>query len=163
MDPAFLIWIPPIDETSLDEGIEPHYEEILPRHQIDPGSNQETPSEEEVEPMLKQRKSLTNFQQQNEEIKSLLSRSPNKKSSESVHEEKVKVPPTESNNKQIETAIIMKASTDNRIAEYYGLSDIQFADDIDEMDEEVRYIDENKAHHNTSSSSSSRDVRLKKY
>lgn len=56
MDPAYLVWIPPIDEGNIigevedeDRLSEPFYEEILPRHQgIDPGSNTETPEQEEA-------------------------------------------------------------------------------------------------------------------
>lgn len=126
MDPAFLIWIPPIEETSLDD--EPQYEEI-------PEKSPELSDDGNVP---KHRKSLSNIQQQ-EEIKSLLAKSP--KSSESI--ELRKTPGG------IEI-------TDNRMAEYYGLSDIQFADDGDELDEEVRYIDENKAHHSSNRLSETR-------
>lgn len=145
MDPAFLVWIPPIDETAIDDELEPHYEEILPHHSVDPRSNQETPIEEEEElPIMpaKHRKSLSNCcDQQNEEIRTLLAKT-------GVSEERRAPRATIEINKDLETAIIIKAaSTDNRIAEYYGLSDIQFADDVDEMDDEVRYIDENKAQH----------------
>lgn len=69
MDPAYLVWIPPIDEGNIlsemdnddnddedgdevDDGgseREHHYEEILPRADgIDPGSNTETPDDETV-------------------------------------------------------------------------------------------------------------------
>lgn len=139
MDPAFLVWIPPIeDETSIDDEMEPQYAEIST-----PSTALPTPIEEEMPVLPKHRKSLTNMQhqQQNEEIKSLLSKSPSKKSIEA--EMKKSAPPRAT----IEIA-------DNRIAEYYGLSDIQFADDVDDLDDEVRYIDEHKAHH------SSRDVKL---
>lgn len=62
MDPAYLIWIPPLEpgeypeENSDEDGSttaeEPHYEEILPRHQdIDPGSNTETPDEDSSPPL----------------------------------------------------------------------------------------------------------------
>ncbi|KAJ6635680.1 Hemicentin-1, partial [Pseudolycoriella hygida] len=53
MDPAYLVWIPPLDEgdiiKDLEDDAEPHYEEILPKyHCLDPGSNTETPSEDEA-------------------------------------------------------------------------------------------------------------------
>ncbi|KAG4070637.1 hypothetical protein HA402_013557 [Bradysia odoriphaga] len=53
MDPAYLVWIPPLDEgdimKDLEDDAEPHYEEILPKyHSLDPGSNTETPSEDEA-------------------------------------------------------------------------------------------------------------------
>lgn len=143
MDPAFLVWIPPMDdETSMDDEIEPQYEEI----QSNPSTDLPTPTEEIAPPLpTKHRKSLTNFSQQhqqNEEIKSLLSKSPSRKSIE-----------VELRKSATRTAAIEIA--DNRMADYYGLSDIQFADDGDELDEEVRYIDEHKAH-----SHSSKDVKI---
>lgn len=56
MDPAYLVWIPPIDEGNIIGEVEdeerlsePYYEEILPRNNfIDPGSNTETPEQEEA-------------------------------------------------------------------------------------------------------------------
>lgn len=53
MDPAYLVWIPPLDEgdiiKDLEDDAEPHYEEILPNYRnLDPGSNTETPSEDEA-------------------------------------------------------------------------------------------------------------------
>ena len=43
MDPAFLVWIPPLDETG---EILPEETDIRPKRYIDPGSNQESPEEE---------------------------------------------------------------------------------------------------------------------
>lgn len=67
MDPAYLVWIPPIDEgdimNEVDHLDEPHYEEILPRHRnIDPGSNTETPDDEVLPelPPLNQRYTRNN-------------------------------------------------------------------------------------------------------
>lgn len=60
MDPAYLVWIPPLDggeilqeiEDDVDgDDTEPHYEEILPNYariHIDTGSNVETASEDEA-------------------------------------------------------------------------------------------------------------------
>ncbi|KAF2884467.1 hypothetical protein ILUMI_21705, partial [Ignelater luminosus] len=60
MDPAFLVWIPPLDESGeilkdIDEVV-PSYEDIQPQHYIDPGSNKESPEEELLLP--KRRRSL---------------------------------------------------------------------------------------------------------
>ncbi|XP_017775966.1 PREDICTED: uncharacterized protein LOC108562210 isoform X2 [Nicrophorus vespilloides] len=44
MDPAFLVWIPPLDESG--EIIPEDPENILPKLQADPGSNKESPEEE---------------------------------------------------------------------------------------------------------------------
>lgn len=52
MDPAFLVWIPPLDESGeiLPESTEELHEmtNIRPKVYIDPGSNKESPEEEEV-------------------------------------------------------------------------------------------------------------------
>ncbi|GAB0092724.1 hypothetical protein DMENIID0001_077550 [Sergentomyia squamirostris] len=64
MDPAYLVWIPPLDQGNIIRELAekeqiaerdvPDYEEILPRHEnIDPGSNAETPDEEPAALMLK--------------------------------------------------------------------------------------------------------------
>lgn len=157
MDPAFLVWIPPIDEGNIMNEIdscEPHYEEILPKDSsLNYSKNEESPEEEEAPniPLKPPRKSLTNSHQTNQEIKALLSKSPildnknKKKSSESIQMLELtprKLAPKATIEFDKETSIIIKAGTDNRIADYYGLSDIQFADD--DLDDEVRYIDENK-------------------
>lgn len=160
MDPAFLVWIPPIDEGNIInemDGSEPHYEEILPRSNGDPGSNMETPDDEEMPkvPPKPPRRSISNTYQTNQEIKALLSKSPKhendgKKISPSENIQMSDLTPkrllkeTTIDAEKETTISLMKANTDNRIADYYGLSDIQFADDGDEMDDEVRYIDENK-------------------
>lgn len=49
MDPAYCIWIPPIDDLEFDD--------IKPKQFIDPGSNQESPEEEVLLPKLR-RKSI---------------------------------------------------------------------------------------------------------
>lgn len=52
MDPAFLVWIPPLDESGeiLTESNEEYHEmeNIQPKIYIDPGSNRESPDEQEV-------------------------------------------------------------------------------------------------------------------
>lgn len=52
MDPAFLVWIPPLDETGeiLGENGEEYHEmeHLHPKIYIDPGSNKESPDEEDV-------------------------------------------------------------------------------------------------------------------
>lgn len=63
MDPAYLVWIPPLDggdilqeieddDDRIDDDEEPHYEEILPNYSkmnVDPGSNADTASDDEDE------------------------------------------------------------------------------------------------------------------
>lgn len=51
MDPAFLVWIPPLDESGeilpCDEEMESHeMTDIRPKVYVDPGSNKESPEEE---------------------------------------------------------------------------------------------------------------------
>lgn len=59
MDPAFLVWIPPLDETGeiLPESNEELHEmeNIRPKGYIDPGSNKESPEEEVLIPKMKMR------------------------------------------------------------------------------------------------------------
>jgi hypothetical protein len=147
MDPAFLVWIPPIDEHN---GIISDLEgdEILPvNRDLDPGSNQESPESGDSSPLKiptkPPRRSLIspssddspgisprdilrkiNFLQKNAASEeNLQHRSPPKIASDikriSVIEK--------------ETSVI-KSPSDNRICEYYELSDIKFADD--DLDED---------------------------
>lgn len=49
MDPAFLVWIPPLDddgEILPEEQQRELYEDLKPKHFVDPGSNQESPEQE---------------------------------------------------------------------------------------------------------------------
>lgn len=52
MDPAFLVWIPPLDEDGeiLPEERDQLYSELKPKEYIDPGSNKESPEEEVLLP-----------------------------------------------------------------------------------------------------------------
>lgn len=54
MDPAFLVWIPPLDESGeILPDAETDYHEmenILPKQHVDPGSNTESPEEEMLLP-----------------------------------------------------------------------------------------------------------------
>lgn len=50
MDPAYLVWIPPLDDLT-------EFEDIRPKQYIDPGSNQESPEDEMLIP--KRRKSVS--------------------------------------------------------------------------------------------------------
>ncbi|GBP78729.1 hypothetical protein EVAR_54540_1 [Eumeta japonica] len=58
MDPAFLVWIPPLEEgdiiREIDESKQPIYEEILPKElHPDPGSNTESPENDRPDSTLK--------------------------------------------------------------------------------------------------------------
>ncbi|XP_076253063.1 thrombospondin-1 like protein golden goal isoform X3 [Rhynchophorus ferrugineus] len=59
MDPAFLVWIPPLDETGEILPLEGHecheMTDIRPRVYIDPGSNKESPEEETLLPKPRRR------------------------------------------------------------------------------------------------------------
>lgn len=51
MDPAYLVWIPPLEDLN-------EFEDIRPKQYIDPGSNQESPEEEISIPRIR-RKSIS--------------------------------------------------------------------------------------------------------
>lgn len=51
MDPAYLVWIPPLDDLN-------EFEDIRPKQFVDPGSNQESPEEEMSMPKIR-RKSIS--------------------------------------------------------------------------------------------------------
>lgn len=59
MDPAFLVWIPPLDETgeilTENEGEYHEMENFQPHIYVDPGSNKESPEEEVLIPKIKMR------------------------------------------------------------------------------------------------------------
>ncbi|XP_052740861.1 uncharacterized protein LOC112044159 isoform X2 [Bicyclus anynana] len=75
MDPAFLVWIPPIEEgdiiKEIDETKAPIYEEIIPKElRPDPGSNTESPEDRPSSSTLK-RNSENRSNRSNESIKSI--------------------------------------------------------------------------------------------
>ncbi|KAG6440841.1 hypothetical protein O3G_MSEX001483 [Manduca sexta] len=74
MDPAFLVWIPPLEEgdilKEIDNNRKPIYEEILPLElRPDPGSNTESPEERPTSSTLKRNENRTN--RSTESIKSI--------------------------------------------------------------------------------------------
>ncbi|KAJ8723107.1 hypothetical protein PYW08_003019 [Mythimna loreyi] len=74
MDPAFLVWIPPLEEgdilKEIDENKVPIYEEILPKElHPDPGSNTESPEDRPSSSTLK-RNPDNRLNRSNESIKS---------------------------------------------------------------------------------------------
>nr|XP_049703601.1 uncharacterized protein LOC126056081 [Helicoverpa armigera] len=74
MDPAFLVWIPPLEEgdilKEIDENKVPIYEEILPKElHPDPGSNTESPEDRPCSSTLK-RNPDNRINRSNESIKS---------------------------------------------------------------------------------------------
>jgi hypothetical protein len=158
MDPAFLVWIPPIDESGhIISDLETDGEEVLPAHSdIDPGSNKESPDEAPSRPPTKPpRKSLISTPT-NEDPKPLTSAQSSsilnpkeilakinflakstKPAGASNDNLQLQSPTKAVDVKRIsviekETSVI-KSPSDNRICEYYELSDIKFADDDDEM------------------------------
>jgi hypothetical protein len=162
MDPAYLVWIPPIDESgNIISDAENDGEIIFPEHSdIDPGSNQESPDEPPVKiPAKPPRKSLLSTPT-NEDPKPLstppsqstsilnpkeilakinfLQRT-SKQAGASNENLQLKSPTKNVDIKRIsviekETSVI-KSPSDNRICEYYELSDIKFADDDDMEDD----------------------------
>lgn len=152
MDPAFLVWIPPIDESGniLSDS---ENEEILPTSSnVDPGSNKESPESDEAPkiPLKPPRKSLTN-----EDPKPITSSSLNPKeilsrinflqrkvvttkpSGGSIENLEKATSHSKPEVKRISQAIeketsVIKSPSDSKISEYYELSDIKFADDEEE-------------------------------
>jgi hypothetical protein len=156
MDPAFLVWIPPIDETgNIISDSENDGEELMPAHSdVDPGSNTESPDEAPARvPVKPPRRSIIspgsdeiptssinpkeilakiNFLQKNGSgsCENLQHKSPTK----TVDVKRISIV-------EKETSVI-KSPSDNRICEYYELSDIKFADDdMEESDDAAAYRD----------------------
>lgn len=154
MDPAFLVWIPPIDDGDIMNEMEAEdAEEIYHKHsKIDPESNTETPDEES--PRIPVKPPRKNFKSpSNEEAKPItlstniidpkailtkinfLQNSNQKQSSINELTDNMgrKTPFTRPNPKRSsiiekETSVI-KSPSDTKISEYYELSDIKFVDD----------------------------------
>lgn len=160
MDPAFLVWIPPIDDSGkILSDSENDADDVLPRHRaIDPGSNKESPDDDGEAPRIPTkppRKSLKspssdeakpisvgsvnpkeilakiNFLQRRKAIEA----SSSSASVENLQENKA-LAYTKPDQKRIsiiekETSVI-KSPSDTKISEYYELSDIKFADDEEE-------------------------------
>jgi hypothetical protein len=151
MDPAFLVWIPPIDESGnilSDDG-----EEILPTHRdIDPGSNEESPVDDSPPKVPKKpsRKNLKPPQKpevnqspsSSENDKEVLSKlssvqkqiKSNKDSQVNENLENRIIESVKSEVKKLslnekETIVVKSPTYAQNISEYYELSDIKFADD----------------------------------
>lgn len=153
MDPAFLVWIPPIDDSGniLSDS---ENEEILHDHSyVDPGSNKESPEEDEAPQIPKKppRKSLkspsgdetkliTSASLNPKEILSkihFLQRKAVEKPNESIENFANKTPSFKKPDVKRISAIEKETSeekspSDNKVSEYYELSDIKFADDEEE-------------------------------
>lgn len=154
MDPAFLVWIPPIDESgnilSDDEGIPQ-----IP-HDNDSGSSGESPEELPKVPAKPPRRSLISpsgddskpIASSSMSPKELLSRinflnrkvseKPSSGSSENLENKTLPYHKPEVKRISViekETSVI-KSPSDNKISEYYELSDIKFADDEEEIGDE---------------------------
>lgn len=156
MDPAFLVWIPPVDEAghilSEDDS-----DEMLPSHSdVDVGSNKESPDEPPMKPPMKPpRKSLISTPTNDDpksfatiqstsalnpkeilaKINFLQKATASKTAGASNENLQLQSPTKNVDVKRIsiiekETSVI-KSTSDNRICEYYELSDIKFADDDD--------------------------------
>lgn len=160
MDPAFLVWIPPIDDRGILSDTESEdANDILPMHSdIDPGSNKESPEDDmpprvPIKPPRKNLKSpswdgakpIASSSLNPKEILSkinFLQKTSHKQSSGSIENLECKSPSyIKPEVKRIsviekETSVI-KSPSDTKISDYYelsNLSDIKFADD-DEIDE----------------------------
>lgn len=156
MDPAFLVWIPPIDDSGkILSDSENDGDEILPvNRNINPGSNKESPEEGEAPriPLKPPRKNLKS--PTSDEAKPITSSSLNPKeilSKINFLQRNVIETPTSASEENLqhkaltyikpevkrisviekETSVI-KSPSDSKISEYYELSDIKFADDEEE-------------------------------
>lgn len=162
MDPAFLVWIPPIDESgNILSDSENDGDEILRIHRdIDPGSNKESPEEDEAPkiPAKPPRKSLKS--PSTEDAKSIISSSLNPKeilSRINFLQRRVIEKPCSGSVENLENKAmsyvkpdvkrislieketsVIKSPSDSKISEYYELSDIKFADDEEELENSYR-------------------------
>lgn len=149
MDPAFLVWIPPIDESGkiLSDS---ENEDFLPVHfDVNPGSNRESPNEVGMTkiPLKPPRKTLKSTLSDEEELSPRSAISKDiicklnlhqmkyyEKSNESNEDSKNQEPCPEPDKKRMsqvieKETIVIKSPSDNKISEYYELSDIKFADE----------------------------------
>lgn len=165
MDPAFLVWIPPIDDSGkILSDSETDGDEILPTHVgVDTGSNKESPEDDVPRiPLKPPRKSL--ISPTSDEVRAITSSSLSPKeilskinflqrkvverptSEVSVNSDEktsVNVKPVANRASVIEKETsVIKSPSDNKISEYYELSDIKFADDEEEASEST-YSDTN--------------------
>ncbi|CRK98331.1 CLUMA_CG011693, isoform A [Clunio marinus] len=152
MDPAFLVWIPPIDDNGkILSDSETDGDEILPVNEyIDPGSNKESPDEEDVlrippkpprkslkSPSCDEAKAITSRSLSPKEILSkinFLQRKVSEKPTTGVQIENIgnKKPEVKRSSAIEKETSVIKSPSDNKISEYYELSDIKFADDEEE-------------------------------
>lgn len=158
MDPAFLVWIPPIDESgnTILSDTETEGEDILPmRLDLDPGSNKESPEEDDApkiptkpprrslqSPTSKEKKPITSSSLNPREILAKInflqrkvSEKPSGASTENLESKTLEcVKPEEKRISVIEKETsVIKSPSDNKISEYYELSDIKYADDEEEV------------------------------
>ncbi|XP_055855216.1 uncharacterized protein LOC129918620 [Episyrphus balteatus] len=158
MDPAYLVWIPPMDEeTNIDEANktpEPIYEEILPRSNttLSPGSNTETPefeqsqssslakvirspSETNMKNVLIQ-KSIAAAASVSHEGTPILGVRRNRSQRDNNHDKVVRRS-TDSNNSEKETSVVKSPSD---LQDFYELDDIQFADEESEAEQHGKVL-----------------------
>lgn len=155
MDPAFLVWIPPLDGDGgkILSDSENDGDDILPTcRDIDPGSNKESPEYDEApripakpprkslkSPSSDEAKPITSSSLNPKEILSKLnflqrkvSEAPSSASVENLQENKALayIKPDQKRISVIEKETsVIKSPSDSKISEYYELSDIKFADD----------------------------------
>lgn len=161
MDPAFLVWIPPLDDSGeiLDtiDNNQKLYEDIRPKEFVDPGSNTESPEEEIVMLPLRQvEKNVKNYYQQSddENKKLLIATNISHSSRESLNN----IPMQEfrkcGRGKKIydiekEIRVEKSPSDDDEFTEMSSMlnDEIKFADDED--DDEIDDKNEKNIYHNS--------------
>jgi hypothetical protein len=143
MDPAYLVWIPPVDESGKIFS-DSENDEVTPiPSDVESGSSTSQGSTEDVPkiPLKPPRKSLIISDEVKMKIEKLDQAKSSVTDSENENIERRTAILVKTDTKRIsliekETSV-MKSPSDNKISEYYELSDIKFADDEDESTEET--------------------------
>uniref|UniRef100_A0A1B0CTS4 Uncharacterized protein n=1 Tax=Lutzomyia longipalpis TaxID=7200 RepID=A0A1B0CTS4_LUTLO len=162
MDPAYLVWIPPLDQGNIihelgekedsPERETPDYEEILPRHEnIDPGSNTETP-DEETPALMSLKNSLARGTATPVLVRKITNDSPGIQLQDFSKMRAVKLPMAarllqrENKEEEEKETSVVKSHSD-----YFEMEDIKFADedhdhDDDDCNKRIQYRSDTKQH-----------------
>lgn len=150
MDPAFLVWIPPIDDSGkiLSDS---ESEDIMPVHShINPGSGKGSPEGDKMpvkpprrnlkSPLSEESKAITSRSQKSANLFSEINLCQKKdcRKIKNIESLKNQVPPFTKSDKQTSQAIeketiVIRSPNESKISKYYEISDIKFADDDEEI------------------------------
>jgi hypothetical protein len=154
MDPAYLVWIPPVDESgkifsdSENDEVTPIPSDVESGSASGSSTSHEGSTEDVPKvPLKPPRKSLIISDEVKTKIAKLDQAKPSTTEYEKEHvEQKITAAVTATIQMKTDTkrisiiekeTSVMKSPSDNKISEYYELSDIKFADDEDESTEET--------------------------